>query len=96
MLLDRIPCEMSFAISDAKTTEWINIGAPYGMCTLKDLKGGKLQPGNHTCDETFDNAFVAKRIVSLVNRGTADQPAVLIAVSGRAEKTCKIVDEVTY
>lgn len=96
LLLDRIPCEISFGSNDDKTNEWISISAPFGMCRLKDLKGSKLQPGRHSCDGPFDNAFLAKRTVSLVNRGTADQPALLIAVTGRAEKACRIVEEVRY
>lgn len=96
ILLDRIECQMSLGISDDKTNEWVSISAPFGMCHLSGLKGGKLAPGNHTCEGDFDNAFLTGRKVSLINRGTADQPSMFIDVAGRQPKVCKIVPEVRY
>ena len=66
------------------------------MCHLSGLKGGKLVTGNHTCEGDFENAFLTGRKVSLINRGTADQPSMFIDVAGRQPKVCKIVSEVRY
>ena len=88
-VVDGLACKVTFE-NFGETAEYARVGSPFGDCAMGAVKGGKLPAGEFSCELGVDQTFLAKRMVKLVNRGSAAAPEYLLVVQGWAPKLCTI------
>ncbi len=93
-ILDGIACKVTFeqfgSATETKGPEYVRLSSPFGECARGKVEGSRLPPGTYACDSGVDTTFLARRSVSIENRGTAAAPELYLLVSGRKPQSCAI------